>query len=191
MNEQTKKIKDDILHRIDSLLIQKNSVIIAIDGNCAAGKTTLAAELSSLLSANVLHIDDFYLPFERRTPEIMSVPGGNIDFERIINEVFVPVSKQEDYLYIPYVCKTKDFKKAELFQHRIVTIVEGAYSCHPLLSDYYDLKVFLSVSPQEQIERIINRNGSEKAKEFVDLWIKREEDYFAAYDIRGVCDILY
>ena len=33
--------------------------ILAIDGRCASGKTTLANELSQSLSCNVVHMDDF------------------------------------------------------------------------------------------------------------------------------------
>ncbi|MDR1683994.1 MAG: (d)CMP kinase, partial [Elusimicrobiota bacterium] len=40
--------------------------IIAIDGRCAAGKTTFAKWLAARLKAPVLHIDDFYLPLALR-----------------------------------------------------------------------------------------------------------------------------
>lgn len=33
--------------------------IIAIDGRCAAGKTTLAARLAKELGGDVIHMDDF------------------------------------------------------------------------------------------------------------------------------------
>ena len=36
--------------------------IIAIDGRCAAGKTTLAARLAKELGGDVIHMDDFFLP---------------------------------------------------------------------------------------------------------------------------------
>ena len=34
--------------------------IISVDGRAAAGKTTLAARLSQLLGASVIHMDDFF-----------------------------------------------------------------------------------------------------------------------------------
>ena len=36
--------------------------ILAIDGRCASGKTTLAGELQKRQACNVIHLDDFYLP---------------------------------------------------------------------------------------------------------------------------------
>ena len=48
---------EDILEttkkQIDALLEQKERVIIAIDGKCAAGKTTLAAKLAEYYDCNV------------------------------------------------------------------------------------------------------------------------------------------
>ena len=48
-------------------------------------------------------------------------------------------------------------------------------SCHERLEAYYDLKVFLTIDPVEQIQRIEKRNGSEKAVEFQKKWIPLEE----------------
>ncbi|MBR2727830.1 MAG: hypothetical protein IKD71_08060, partial [Solobacterium sp.] len=59
------------------------SFIIALDGRCASGKTTLAARLSAQLDAQVLHMDDFFLRPEQRTPERYAEPGGNVDRERV------------------------------------------------------------------------------------------------------------
>ena len=51
-------------------------------------------------------------------------------------------------------------------------------SCHERLEAYYDMKVFLTIDPIEQIQRIEKRNGSEKAVEFQKKWIPLEELYF-------------
>ena len=61
--------------------------LLAIDGRCAAGKTTLAAELAEQWGCNVIHIDDFYLSFRDRTPERMAQPGGHMDLERLQEEM--------------------------------------------------------------------------------------------------------
>ena len=39
--------------------LPKEVRIIAIDGRCAAGKTTLAARLGKELGGDVIHMDDF------------------------------------------------------------------------------------------------------------------------------------
>ena len=60
-----------------------------------------------------------------------------------------------------------------------LVVIEGAYSCHPQLSGYYDLRVFLSVGKEEQLLRISERNGPEIAELFKKRWIPLEEAYFS------------
>ena len=76
--------------------------LVAIDGRCTAGKTTLAGLLQGKRSCNVVHMDDFYLPFAKRTPERMAQPGGNMDFERLLSEVLLPLKSGAEALYRPY-----------------------------------------------------------------------------------------
>ena len=71
-----------------------------------------------------------------------------------------------------------------------LTVVEGAYACHPALWDSYDLRVFLTVKPDEQLRRIRRRSGPEQAAVFRTCWIPLEEQYFAAFSIPQRCDIL-
>ena len=53
------------------------------------------------------------------------------------------------------------------------------------------LKVFLSIDPIEQIQRIEKRNGSEKAVEFQKKWIPLEELYFEKCRTRSRCDVCF
>ena len=66
--------------------------IIAIDGRCAAGKTTLAARLAKELGGDVIHMDDFFLRVEQRTPERMKEVGGNVDYERFEKTVLEQIA---------------------------------------------------------------------------------------------------
>ena len=43
--------------------------IIAIDGPCASGKTTVAAKIAEEWDASVIAMDDFFLRPEQRTEE--------------------------------------------------------------------------------------------------------------------------
>jgi len=71
-----------------------------------------------------------------------------------------------------------------------LVVVEGAYSLHPDLARYYDLSVFLDISPELQQERIVRRNTPEMAKRFFETWIPMEEKYFSAMNIKEQCDII-
>ena len=61
--------------------------VIAIDGRAASGKTTLAAALAAETGGTVVHMDDFFLPAELRTPQRLAAPGGNVHAERFAEEV--------------------------------------------------------------------------------------------------------
>ena len=62
------EILSGLKKQIDDLLKTGKQIIIAIDGNCTAGKTTLAAVLEKEYDCNVFHMDDFFLRPEQRTP---------------------------------------------------------------------------------------------------------------------------
>ena len=49
-----------IRSEIRRLLEEKESVLVAIDGNCTAGKTTLADKLLTEFDCNVFHMDEFF-----------------------------------------------------------------------------------------------------------------------------------
>ena len=73
------KILETAKHQINMLLEEKNFVIVAIDGKCTSGKTTLASKLAELYDCNVFHMDDFFLRPEQRTPARFAEVGGNVD----------------------------------------------------------------------------------------------------------------
>ena len=42
--------------------------LVAVDGRCGSGKTTLGTLLAAVFGCAVVHTDDYYLPFARRAP---------------------------------------------------------------------------------------------------------------------------
>ena len=70
-------------------LERKRPLILAVDGRCASGKSTFARELSGVCLAEVIHMDDFFLRPQQRTKERLAEAGGNIDRERLLQEVAV------------------------------------------------------------------------------------------------------
>ena len=80
-----------LLPEIDARLAQGKRTMLAIDGPCGSGKTTLAALLARLYDCPVFHADDFFLRPEQRTPARFAEPGGNLDRERLLEEVLAPL----------------------------------------------------------------------------------------------------
>ena len=48
---------------------KKEPLLIAIDGRCASGKTTLASRIKEEINCNVIHMDYFFLRPEQRTED--------------------------------------------------------------------------------------------------------------------------
>ena len=65
-------------------------VLAALDGPCASGKTTLAGQAARQLGCPLVHMDDFFLPPARKTPARLAQPGGNVDWERVRDQVLAP-----------------------------------------------------------------------------------------------------
>ncbi len=176
---------------IDDKLTKKPNPVIAIDGNAASGKSSLADLLAEVYSCNVLRIDDFFVPFDKRTEERMAEVGGNVDYVRFEDEVITKIFFDEGFSYRIYNCKTNTFTDSDQIDPMKMSVVEGAYSLHPRFENMYDLKVFLAVDAKTQRERILRRDGPEMLKVFLSEWIPKENAYFDKYDIRSTCDLVY
>lgn len=178
-----------LVNCIEELKRGGNTVLIALDGRCAAGKTTLAAHLSEMEDGTVFHMDDFFLPQSRRTRERLRTPGGNVDHERFREEILLPLMRGErEICYRPYNCHRQELEEGVTAEVKQLVIVEGSYSCHPEFWDAYDLHVFVDVGPGEQMRRILQRDGEAAAQRFRDMWIPLEEYYFDACHLREKCD---
>jgi hypothetical protein len=138
----------------------------------------------------VFHLDDYFLQPQMRTPERLRQPGGNVDAERFLSEVLLPVSRGETAQVCRYDCHQDTLLAPEAVSPRAVSIIEGAYSMHPLLASYYDLKLFCRIDPALQQERILARNGEEMLPMFLNRWIPLENAYFSAYPIAQNCDFI-
>ncbi|MBQ8087999.1 MAG: GNAT family N-acetyltransferase [Clostridia bacterium] len=179
-----------LLSRIDELLAQRAHTSVAIDGRCASGKSTLGALLRQRYGCRLLHMDDFFVPFVRKTPERLAEPGGNVDYERFANEV-LSVGWEQPLPYRRFDCVAQALEAPVLLPPNRLTVVEGSYSLHRALREAYDIKVFLSLSPKAQSARILARNGKEKHKRFIEEWIPLEERYFEAEKIADYCDLRF
>ena len=163
---------------------------IVIEGPCLAGKTTyankLAAELS--VSCNVFHMDDFFLRPRQRTDERFNTPGGNVDYERFLSEVILPLKENKAFSYRKFDCKTMSLGEEVYVKPAEINIVEGTYSMHPELGKYYDKSIYIDILPEKQLERLKNRENEEKVKMFIQKWIPLEQAYFAFFEPKNKCD---
>ncbi len=185
-----REIAPKVAAEVVRLRQEKDRVLVAIDGRCASGKTMLAEQLQKMLHATLIHMDNFFLRMEQRTPERYQEPGGNVDRERFLTEVLQPLSSGGTLSYRPFDCHTMALKEAVSVIPEDVVIIEGTYSCHPALWAYFDLRIFLTTAPETQRNRILNRSPSDAAA-FETRWIPLEERYFSAYLIAERCQMQF
>ena len=180
---------DALIRRAEALLREKGRAVIAIDGRCGSGKTTLAGRLAARWDCTLLHADDFFLRPEQRTPARLAQPGGNFDRERFYAEALAPLLAGRDALYRPYDCHAGCLRPPVAAPLRPVILIEGSYCCHPDLWGCYDLHVFVTAPLDVRLARLTRRPGVDLAA-FRTRWIPLEEAYFAAERLEERCDIL-
>lgn len=159
-------------------------LVIAIEGRAASGKSTMAEQLKNILGADIIRMDDFFLPPFLRSEERFQETGGNIHYERFLQQVIPFLSRKEGFSYDRFDCGIMDYNGKCSIGETSVRIVEGSYSCHPLFGSYADITVFSDVDPEEQLRRIYDRNGPKMLQMFQSRWIPMEEAYFEKAGIR-------
>ncbi len=158
-------------------------LLITLDGPCATGKTTLAARLADLLCAPVIHTDDFVVPHARKTPERLSIPGGNCDVERLAGEVIAPWKAGKEVHYRRYDFRNDRLRDPEILPETGILILEGSYCSLPELRQFADVPVFVTAPWEIRERRLKEREAPEFLKGFYERWIPLEDAYFQAYGL--------
>ena len=101
----------DIAELLLTEIKQRSTLVLAIDGRCAAGKTTLAARLAELCDCNVIHMDHFFLCSKQNTMERLQQAGGNMDYVRFCEEILIPLHEGRKFSYRPFNCHKQEMGK--------------------------------------------------------------------------------
>ena len=182
------KIVSEIVKRV-RMMEDRTPILVAIDGSCTSGKSTLGMMLAQELDANLFRVDDYFLRPEQRTAERLAEIGGNVDYERFREEVLLPLKEGKPFAYRPYDCSTGVLKQPVEVAPKHINIIEGSYSHHPYFEDPYDLKVFLKISPETRLQRIGMRPAFLR-KRFLEAWIPMEQQYFEHFSVEKKADLV-
>ena len=150
---------------------------VAIEGRAASGKTTAAEFLAAMYGYEVVHMDDFFLPFDMRSAARLAEPGGNVHYERFKEEVLPGLAGQAKFSYGVFDCSQGKLSGRKEIDGAKPVLVEGAYCLRPDFDRPYDLTAFYDIDPQEQKKRILLRNGPRMAERFEKLWVPLENRY--------------
>ena len=165
-------------------------LVLALDGRCGSGKTTLADRLTQQFPASiVLHTDDFYLPPAQRVRGWEKTPCANMDLTRLRDEALRLAYAGQTVAYRAYSCREGAYLPPVQLPAQPLVILEGSYSHHPLLRPYETLRVFVTCAKPEQTRRLQAREGARYA-DFAARWVPLEEGYFAKYHIEETADFV-
>ncbi len=135
-------IYEELLKEIDELTRTYHAFAIAIDGADASAKSALAAHLSRKFGAPVIHMDDFLLPVGERPAD--DEMGNVMDFERFNEEIADPWMKRGELVYSKLDEKTGEIRERLALPNAQIYIIEGDYVWHPSVTDFYDLRLFMT-----------------------------------------------
>ena len=179
------RVVQRLTSQLQELALQNGRAVLVIDGDCAAGKTTLAAQIAAQLPCTVFHMDDFFLPPTLRTRERLAEAGGNIDYDRFFTQVLKPLAAGKPFTYGAYSC-ADGTTRYQAVTPLPITVIEGSYALHPCFLATYQalgaMKVFLHIHTEEQLRRILARNGAQMLRRFREEWIPMEKQYQIAYE---------
>jgi uridine kinase len=166
--------------RVSRLYAGGSEIAVAIDGQRASGKTTLASLLASVFDCNIFRTEDF-----------ASGPDGQPDLARFESEICKKLKTGLPFSYGIY-----DPVKGKVASRRAVppkrlSVIEGPCAAHPSLRSYWDLTVFMEVNPILQLERILRQEGREGLRKARDRMIPAENAYIEQCQPKEKCDILY
>lgn len=180
-----------LLTSIEAYLQEKKPLILGIDGRCGSGKSTLGQMLADLYHIPCIAMDDFFLPLEKRSQARYQEIGGNVDYERFIDEVKQPILANQPFSYRQFDCSQMAFGDSKTIDLPLFYLIEGTYCMHPQIKDLYHLKVFMDISSELQKKRIVRRNGQAMWEKFEKLWIPLEEKYITSQKLEKEADFVY
>lgn len=163
--ERIRRLRDDVEGR---------TMLVAIDGEGGAGKSTLAARLAEALASDggnvtVVCLDDFARP---------SVLGW--DMRRMIDQVLDPLRAGRLGRYQRWDWPTDEGAEWHDVPADGVVIVEGVSAIRTELADRWDLTVWVSTSRAVRLERGIARDGEVMRSRWLEVWMPEEDAYVTA-----------
>jgi len=179
---------DGLCEKIGRAEAHGRTQLVGIDGCGGAGKSSLAKQIGSTLEGvTVVAGDDFWLPGDRRPEraEVIADPGSDYDWERLRDQVVLPLSKDEPGRYQRY-----DWGSDSLMEWHDVpsigtVIVEGVFCTRQELAPLYDVRVWVETPRAICLERGYARDGAAGRALWDEEWMPAYENYVKQSDPAG------
>ena len=177
---------EELVKHIQRISKDSKRFVISIDGPAASGKSTLSKYLEEKLDAVVFRMDDYFLHDEMKTEERLSVPGGNVHYERMQEEILDHLT-QDEVTFQKFDCTISALSDPLVKKLKKYVVIEGVYSQQSLLRKYYDFNIYTITDKEGQHDRLFRRNPR-LFDRFINEWLPLEDEYFTLEDVKARSD---
>ena len=157
--------------------------IIAIDGPAGAGKSTLAARISSTYpssSTAIIHMDDLYAGWDDALTTTLT---KNLELN-----IARPASQGKSIEYRKYDWLGKKYGDFIRLSTPELLILEGVGSGQKAIRKYLDQLIWIDIEPEVGISRVLQRDGDYLETE-MRVWQMRESEHFREDNTRDCATI--
>ena len=198
---------EKIINAVKQLVSQEKTILVGIDGLGGSGKSTISEVIKELLikegiNTVLLHIDDFIHPrtvrYNNNFEEWECYSYLQWRYDYLIKEVIKPIKKGRS---VSGEIEIYDKENDSYIMQRIdvplgsVVIIEGVFLQRKELFGIFDYVVYIDVSEQERLERVIKRDKyigdeSEIKEKYENRYFPAERNYINTYSPHDKADIV-
>jgi hypothetical protein len=155
-----------LLARLHALPRRRLTLVVAVDGLPASGKTTFTRALAAAdPELDVVAVESFYQPDglspSRRAGSPADLLAAGLDWRRLRGQVLLPLGRDQA---ARYEILGQQGGRAGSWQELPVggiVLVEGLYACMSQLADLYDFRIWVECEPEVRERRLRPDRGGE------------------------------
>lgn len=198
---------DKIIEAVKKLVTPEKTIVIGIDGLGGSGKSTISEVIKDTLIEDgintvLLHIDDFIHPrtvrYNENYEEWECYKYLQWRYDYLIREIIKPVKKGKEFSgEVEIYDKENDSYIMQRLEIPLgtVIIIEGVFLQRKELSGIFDYMVYIDVSENERLKRVLKRDGyigdeEQIRKKYENRYFPAERKYFNSYSPRDNADIV-
>ncbi|MBA7638310.1 Phosphoglycolate phosphatase [subsurface metagenome] len=175
---------------------KKGALMVGISGIDNSGKTTICMSLSESLrrddqQVSTIHIDDFHNPQKIRHQDpqhpCISFYQHGFDYSALEERILKPLREEgtltTTWTGIDISTDERTLRRDYNIPPDGIALVEGVFIFRQALRDYFDLRIFVDISPETSLERVRTRHRLEGKREEMELKERYDNRYLPGQDI--------
>ncbi|WP_219467312.1 uridine kinase family protein [Nonomuraea rhizosphaerae] len=172
---------DELSRRIRGLAPSCGPVrLVAVDGPAGSGKTTYADALAAALGCQVVHSDDFPVPWD-------GGPGGW--FEALDAQVLRPLRRGRPGAFRRYDWVRDAYADLVTVAPAPVLVVEGVGTARRSAAHLLACVIWVEAAEDVRLRRVVERDGPELESRWR-AWFAAEREWFAADGTKERADVV-